>query len=92
MSLKKDLEMVYHHHIDTAYCKGCGLCVAVCPKSTLEISTEISPNGYFPAIQVRPDDCIYCAICCTICPDVAISITESAEKNLSVEKTEKEHG
>ena len=84
--------MVYQHFIDTDYCKGCGLCVAFCPKSTLEISREISPNGYYPAIQIRPEDCIYCAICCSICPDVAISITENSGKNLSVEKMEIENG
>lgn len=75
--------MAYQHHIDTAICKGCGLCVSVCPKNVLEMSNEISLNGYFPACQARPEDCIHCAICCTMCPDVAITITESADEKLS---------
>jgi 2-oxoglutarate ferredoxin oxidoreductase subunit delta len=67
------------YHIDVDLCKGCGLCVSVCPKHVLEISDQVSAKGYFPACQARPEDCIQCALCCTMCPDVAISITEPAE-------------
>ncbi|MEJ2040702.1 MAG: ferredoxin family protein [Desulfosarcinaceae bacterium] len=70
--------MEYCYRIDEDLCKGCGLCVSVCPKNVLEISTRVSTKGYFPAFQARPEDCIRCAICCTMCPDVAISITEGA--------------
>ncbi len=72
--------MGFIHQIDKDRCKGCGLCVEVCPKDVLEISNEVNTKGYFPAYQARPDDCILCARCCTMCPDVAISITETAEK------------
>lgn len=73
--------MKYVYKIDVEQCKGCGLCVSVCPKNVLEISDQVNPKGYFPAYQARPDDCIVCAICCTMCPDVAISITEMAESD-----------
>jgi 2-oxoglutarate ferredoxin oxidoreductase subunit delta len=69
--------MKYCHHIEENLCKGCGLCVSVCPKNVLEISTQVNTKGYFPAYQARPEDCVLCAICCTMCPDVAISITET---------------
>ena len=72
--------MSYKHTIDKDRCKGCGLCVTVCPKSVLELSNEVSSNGYFPAFQARPEDCIHCAICCTMCPDVAITIRELEEQ------------
>lgn len=72
--------MAYKHHIDRDRCKGCGLCVTVCPKNVLEISKKINTKGYFPAYQERPEDCIFCAICCTMCPDVAITISEIEEK------------
>ena len=72
--------MAYQHHIDKDRCKGCGLCVIVCPKNVLEMSSEVSAKGYFPAYQARPEDCIYCALCCTMCPDVAITITEDVQE------------
>jgi len=68
--------MAYQHRIDSERCKGCGLCVAVCPKTVLEISSTVNTRGYFPVYQARPEDCVACAICCTMCPDVAITITE----------------
>ena len=70
--------MTYHYQIDEERCKGCGLCVTVCPKHVLEIAADVSPKGYFPAFQARPEDCIFCATCCRMCPDVAITITELA--------------
>jgi 2-oxoglutarate ferredoxin oxidoreductase subunit delta len=71
--------MTYRHRIDVNYCKGCGLCVTVCPKNVLEISRELNAKGYYPAFQARPDDCIYCGACCLMCPDVAISIEKTGE-------------
>lgn len=77
--------MTYNFLIDIDRCKGCGLCVTVCPKKVLEISNEVNTKGYFPAYQVHPDDCNFCAICCTMCPDVAITITESIENTAEQE-------
>jgi len=71
--------MAYTYSIDIEYCKGCGLCVTVCPKNVLEIANRVSAKGYFPAYRARSDDCIYCITCCRICPDVAITITEAVE-------------
>ena len=71
--------MAYQYCIEVDECKGCSLCVTVCPKKVLEIGKKVNAKGYFPAYQARPDDCIKCAICCNMCPDVAISITETSE-------------
>lgn len=70
----------YNHQIETNRCKGCGLCVAVCPKHVLEISGKVNVKGYFPAFQARPEDCIFCTTCCIMCPDVAIRIVKESEK------------
>ena len=72
--------MGYQHTIDSNRCKGCGLCIEVCPKNVLEISPDVNLKGYFPAYQARPEDCIYCSTCCIMCPDVAITITKTAEE------------
>jgi len=71
--------MTYQYNIEMERCKGCGLCVAVCPKAVLEISDEVNAKGYYPAFQARSEDCVFCATCCRMCPDVAITITEMAE-------------
>ncbi len=74
--------MAHRYHLEVDLCKGCGLCVNVCPKKVLEISKDVNVKGYFAAYQARPDDCIKCAICCTMCPDVAITITEVEEESV----------
>ncbi len=65
------------YEIDRERCKGCGLCVAVCPKNVLAISNDVNAKGYFPVCRERPEACVLCATCCRMCPDVAISITET---------------
>lgn len=77
--------MTYKHSIDIDRCKGCGLCISVCPKQVLDISTHVNVKGYFPAYQARPEDCNFCTACCIMCPDVAITITETAEDAAAIE-------
>jgi 2-oxoglutarate ferredoxin oxidoreductase subunit delta len=61
--------------VDDAYCKGCGLCVAACPKKVLALDNErITPKGYHPAKLVDPSGCIGCSSCYVTCPDVAITV------------------
>ena len=67
--------------IDRELCKGCGLCITVCPKKQIEISDSINPKGYYPAQckeQDAPDPeaarCTGCAMCAITCPDVAIEV------------------
>ena len=42
--------MEFKHQIDFERCKGCGLCVAICPKNALEISETLNNRGYFPGM------------------------------------------
>jgi 2-oxoglutarate ferredoxin oxidoreductase subunit delta len=72
--------MGYEHTIDRERCKGCGLCVNVCPKKVLELSKEVNTRGYFPAVQAHPEKCVFCSACCIMCPDVAITIEETVEE------------
>ncbi len=67
--------------IDTERCKGCGLCVLVCPKGSIIISKKSNKKGYFPA-QITDTDgfdelttnCTGCCFCALICPDAAIEV------------------
>jgi len=67
--------MNYIYQIDTDRCKGCGLCVAVCPKKVMGLSQTNNSKGYFPAYRVNESACVLCGTCCIMCPDVAITIT-----------------
>ena len=78
--------MAFKYQIDEDRCKGCGLCVSVCPKKVLEISEKINTKGYFPVYQARPDDCNFCALCCEMCPDVALEIIEIKAEAPSLKK------
>lgn len=56
------------------YCKGCELCVSVCPKHILDIGDEIGLSGYRTVAVTDEDNCIGCASCALICPDCVIEI------------------
>ncbi len=59
--------------INVEMCKGCELCVAVCPKGCISISKHSNKKGYFPA-QANSKDCTGCAMCAVICPDAVIEV------------------
>lgn len=56
-------------------CKGCGLCVLVCPKKIIALSNDkINSKGYHPAEMTNQEACIACAFCATMCPDMVITV------------------
>ena len=56
-------------------CKGCELCISVCPKKILTLhETKFNSKGYHPACVTDVDSCIGCANCAVMCPDGAISV------------------
>jgi 2-oxoglutarate ferredoxin oxidoreductase subunit delta len=60
--------------VDPTYCKGCGLCVAVCPKKIIGFSENINAKGYHYAEVIKQEECIACKMCYTTCPDCAITV------------------
>jgi 2-oxoglutarate ferredoxin oxidoreductase subunit delta len=60
--------------IDIERCKGCGLCISVCPKNGIVISKSLNKAGYFPAQPVDNSDCTGCAICAIVCPEAGIEV------------------
>lgn len=66
--------------IDRELCKGCYLCISVCPDQLIAISGELNQKGYYPAEFIEADNkkedskCTGCATCALVCPDVAIEV------------------
>lgn len=61
-------------HIFHEWCKGCGICVAFCPKKVLEMGADQKAH------VVHPELCIKCYMCARRCPDLAVTVTEELEK------------
>lgn len=61
--------------IDEDVCKGCQLCINICPSQLIEPAAHYNARGYRPATSVDPDQlCTACAMCAMICPDAAITV------------------
>jgi 2-oxoglutarate ferredoxin oxidoreductase subunit delta len=62
--------------IDRERCKGCGLCLSVCPKGLLEAEEGRNARGHRPvrAVEGAAARCVRCGRCYRVCPDVAIEI------------------
>jgi len=66
--------------VDDRFCKGCSLCISVCPQAVLELDEEhLTPKGYHPT-HIFKDGCTGCAICALICPDAAITVYREVSK------------
>ena len=60
--------------IDIEKCKGCLLCVSVCPGKALALSGELNERGLRYVILKDTDKCTGCGMCALVCPDCAIEI------------------
>jgi 2-oxoglutarate ferredoxin oxidoreductase subunit delta len=61
--------------INAEHCKGCELCIGVCPQNVIRMSDTFNAKGYHPAQLIDPNlDCTGCAVCAIICPDAVITV------------------
>ena len=58
--------------VDLAWCKGCGICAAFCPKGVLNLDVEKEKISV-----ILPEACVGCGTCERLCPDLAITITRA---------------
>lgn len=60
--------------VDLERCKGCVLCVTVCPTNVIEMSENVNGKGFNYAYPVRHSACIGCTSCALVCPDMIITV------------------
>lgn len=66
--------------LNTNYCKGCLICVEVCPKQAIRSSRKINAKGYVMPEEDDMTHCTGCRLCELVCPDFAIAIeTDDSE-------------
>ncbi len=57
-----------HIVIDPAQCKGCRLCVEVCPRGCITIGSKTNMMGYAYA-KFGSSNCTACGLCFYMCPE-----------------------
>ena len=60
--------------INAAWCKGCDICVKLCPERCLALNAEQV------AVLKSPEACTGCRVCEWLCPDFAISVRTSVRE------------
>jgi 2-oxoglutarate ferredoxin oxidoreductase subunit delta len=54
-------------------CKGCDLCVVVCPEHVLAMTTRTNRKGWCVVELVGPG-CTGCTLCADVCPDGVFTV------------------
>ena len=61
--------------IEVDRCKGCELCMMICPKNLIVQAEGFNIRGYHPAEIVDLEGiCTGCGLCALMCPDVVITV------------------
>lgn len=55
-------------------CKGCLLCIDVCPQSVIIVAEKINKFGVRVAENSSNGKCTACRQCAVVCPDIAIEV------------------
>lgn len=54
--------------LERGLCKGCGICIALCPKAVYDADIDGKP------VAARAEDCVGCKLCQYRCPDFALKV------------------
>lgn len=64
--------------INEAWCKGCYICVSVCPRDVLAIDQSAWTGSFHPVVVAHVERCSLCRNCEYLCPDLAIEVLAEA--------------
>jgi len=70
---------IYEVVVDNKRCKGCAICVKVCPKQSIETGNSFNEAGYYSPVFKEGAECTGCGACVKLCPDFAITVYECEE-------------
>jgi indolepyruvate ferredoxin oxidoreductase beta subunit len=59
----------YVIQVEPSWCKGCGICLDVCPERCFMLDERDI------AVAAHPERCTGCQLCVKLCPDLAIEVT-----------------
>jgi 2-oxoglutarate ferredoxin oxidoreductase subunit delta len=71
---RKKKKKVSRIQINQKWCKGCYICLEVCPQKVFEKSREVSAKGFNPVAVIHAEKCTGCLQCEMLCPDLAIRV------------------
>lgn len=66
-------------YLDANYCKGCDICISICPKKLFAKSKKRNAQGAAIPDVVHKDQCTGCGLCERMCPDGAISVERGSK-------------
>ncbi len=64
--------------IDKVCCKGCDICIEICPKKVFAKSRKRNKYGTNMPEAVNAQACVLCRMCERLCPDGAIDVVREA--------------
>jgi 2-oxoglutarate ferredoxin oxidoreductase subunit alpha len=73
--------------IDQKRCKGCDLCLNLCPKQVFQETSELGDKGFKIRKPIATDKCTECGLCKYFCPEGAISINDKPLIDLAWQKS-----
>lgn len=60
--------------IDKVCCKGCNICIEICPKGVFSKSRKRNRYGINLPEVAKAGECTSCRMCEKLCPDGAIDV------------------
>ncbi len=60
-------------------CKGCRICIELCPQQVLRESETVNAKGYHlpEVVPEKNGACVHCEFCTMVCPEFAIFTREA---------------